>query len=83
MLALAAVMIGCGGKEERKAMHMEKGRAYYAQGNYDKARIELKNVLQIDPRSHDAYFMLGRIEEEQQIWQSAFNSYRRTVELNR
>src|SRR5437867_3825181 len=76
------MMAACGGKEERKAMHMEKGKAYYAQANYDKAKVELKNVLQIDPKSPDAYYMIGLIEEEQQNWQRAFGSYRKTVELN-
>ena len=32
-------------------MHMDKGKAYYEQANYDKARIEVRNVLQIDPKS--------------------------------
>ena len=62
-------------------MHMEKGQAYYAQGNYDKAKVELKNVLQIDPKTPDAYYVIGLIEEEQQNWQGAFASYRKAVEL--
>ena len=81
LLALAAVMIGCGGKEERMAVHMEKGKAYYAQRNYDKARVELKR-LQIDPKNPDAYYLIGLIDEEQQNWQNAFSAYRKTVELN-
>jgi len=62
-------------------MHMEKGQAYYAQGNYDKAKVELRNVLQIDPKSPEAYYMVGLIDEEQQDWRGAFSSYVKTVEL--
>ena len=62
-------------------MHLEKGQAYYAQGNYDKARVELRNVLQIDPKTPDAYYVIGLIEEEQQNWQGAFASFRKAVEL--
>src|SRR5437867_8536964 len=76
------MMAACGGKEERKAMHMEKGKAYYEQANYDKARVELRNVLQIDPKSAEAYYMIGLIDDEQQNWPSAFNSYLKAVELN-
>jgi len=79
---VAVVLASCGGKEERKAMHMEKGMAYYAQGDYDKARVELKNVLQIDPKTPEAYYMIGLIEEKQQKWQGAFSSYLKAVELN-
>jgi cytochrome c-type biogenesis protein CcmH/NrfG len=37
-----------------------------------KARVELRNVLQIEPKNADAYYLLGLIEDEQQNWQSAF-----------
>ena len=82
LVAFSVALVACGGKEERKAMHMEKGKAYYEQANYDKARVEVRNVLQIDPKNAEAYYLLGLIEEEQQNWQNAFNSYAKTVELN-
>ena len=47
----AYTLISCGGAEERKAVHMEKAKSSIASGNLDKARIELKNVLQIDPKT--------------------------------
>ena len=55
LLAVSIALPGCGGKEERQAKYMEKGKAYMAQADYDKARIEFKNVLQIDPNNDDAY----------------------------
>ncbi len=63
-------------------MHLEKGMAYYRQAEYDKARVELRNVLQIDPRSPQVYFVIGSIEEEQQNWQAAFGNYRKAAELD-
>jgi tetratricopeptide (TPR) repeat protein len=82
LLIIPVVLSGCGGKEERKAMHMEKGKTYYEQANYDKARVELKNALQIDPKTPEAYYMIGLIEEEQKNWRNAFGNYVKTVELN-
>jgi len=82
LLAISVAMFGCGGKEERLAAHLEKGKAYYEQANYDKARVELRNVLQIEPKSADAYYLLGLIEEQQQNWQAAFADYSKAVELN-
>jgi tetratricopeptide (TPR) repeat protein len=82
LVAVSISIIACGGKEERKAMHMEKGKAYYAQAEYDKAKVELRNVLQIDPKTPEAYYLIGVIEEGQQNWQRAFSSYRKTLELN-
>ena len=50
LLLAASLLTACGGKEERKAKYLEKGKAYLAEKNYDKAEIEFKNVLQIDPK---------------------------------
>jgi len=82
LVALSFSIAACGGREERMATHMARAKAYYEQANYDKARVEFRNVLQIDPKSAEASYFVGRIEEEQQNWQNAFNSYRRAVELD-
>jgi len=82
LVVVSFSIVACGGKEERKALHMEKAKSLYAQSNYDKARVEFKNVLQIDPKSAEANYFVGRIEEAQKNWQNAFNSYRRAVELD-
>lgn len=82
LLAAALAAGGCGGKQQRLASHMEKGRALLAQGDYDKARIEVKNVLQIDPKMADAYFLAGRIEEKQREWQKAYGNYLKATELD-
>src|SRR3989344_5731037 len=78
----ALIVAGCGGAESRKAKYLEKGKAYMEQQNYDKARIELKNVLQIDPKHAAAYYLIGRVEEERHNWPQAFGSYLKTVELD-
>lgn len=81
--ALAVVLVaGCGGKEERKAKYLERGKAYIAEENWDKARIEIKNVLQIDPKAADAYYLLGQVEEKRQDWAKAFGNYAKAVELD-
>ena len=46
---------------------MEKAKSLYAQANYDKAKVEFKNVLQIDPKSAEANYFVGRIEERRRI----------------
>jgi len=76
------VLTGCGGKEERKAKYMERGKSYLADMNYDKARIEFKNVLQIDPKDAEGYLYLGKIEEKQKNWAKAFSAYRKSSELD-
>ena len=80
-LLTALLLAGCGGAEERKAKYQERAIAYFEENNFDKARIEFKNVLQIDPKTAAPYYYLGRIAEEEQQWRKAFGSYSKAVEL--
>ncbi len=82
-LTLAAfILFACGGAEERKAVYLEKARLSIESGNLDKARIELKNVLQIDPKDADAYFQLGKVHEQLNEYQKAYGNYLKAEELN-
>lgn len=49
--------------------------------NYDKARIELRNVLQIDNKSAESYYLLGKIEEHNKNWVKAINYYQKAIEI--
>ncbi|HLD08674.1 MAG TPA: tetratricopeptide repeat protein, partial [Methylophilaceae bacterium] len=82
LLLVAVMLVSCGGKEARMAKYMEKGKDYMEQQNYDKARVEFKNVLQIDPKYAEAYYLLGKIEESKANWQKAFGDYFKAVELD-
>lgn len=76
------VVSGCGGAEQRKAKYLAKGKAFIEEQNYEKAKVELKNVLQIDPKQAEAYYLVGYIEEKKQNWPQAFGNYSKAVELN-
>ncbi len=82
VVSLITVLFACGGKEERKAAYLEKGKAYLAEKNYKKAKIEFKNVLQIDPKFAEAYFYMGQLEEENKELRKALGLYKKAIELN-
>jgi len=83
LIAAAALSLsGCGGKEERLQAHLAKGRSLFADFEYDKAGVEVRNVLQIDPRSGDAYQLAAQIWERQNDPRKAFASYAKAVELS-
>ena len=82
IFVLVISITSCGGKEERKEKYLEKGKAYLLEKNYDKARIELKNVLQIDPKFAEAYYILGTIDEEKKELRKAVGDYKKAIELD-
>lgn len=79
---LLVLLVGCGGAEERKASYMSKGKAFFEEGNFDKARIEFKNVLQIDPKFSLGYYYLGQIEEKNKDLGKAIANYNKAIELD-
>jgi tetratricopeptide (TPR) repeat protein len=80
-LALVTLALaGCGGAQARKARHLSQGESYLKQGNYEKARVEFQNSLQIAPMDPAARFetgvafeKLGKIREAAQLYQGAID----------
>jgi Tfp pilus assembly protein PilF len=79
-LSLAAVS-GCGGAQARKARHLEKGQAYLAAGNDDKARVEFQNARQIDPKDPEALYELGVIAERMGNPRQAAQFYQGAIDV--
>jgi uncharacterized protein (TIGR02996 family) len=84
VLVLSVVMLaslGCGGAQSRFTSHMAKGDDFFAEANYEKARIEFRNALQILPNDAQARFMfgrsmerLGKVREAAGMYQGAIDS---------
>lgn len=80
--AIAVALISCGGAEERKVKYLEKGKAYIEEQNFEKAKIEIKNVLQIDPKFAEAHFFMGQINEQEKEYRKAIGNYLKAIELD-
>jgi tetratricopeptide (TPR) repeat protein len=79
----ALVLGGCGGAGERKAEYLSRAQALMQEGNYEKARVEFKNVLQIDPKDAKAHFLLAQALEKLQNFQEAGGHYLAVIELDK
>ncbi len=82
VVGLVQLLTACGGAEDRKAEYFKRGMELYEEGNYVKAKLEFKNVLQIDPKDAEGYFMFAQIMEKEQNWRQAYAMFLRAVELN-
>lgn len=81
LLSLLALVVACGGTEERKAKYRTRAQAYIEEGNFPKALVALRNVLKIDPQDAEAYYLAAQVEEKDKNWRNAFGNYQRVVEL--
>lgn len=84
-VALAAgvsALVGCSSGEERQAQYYAKAKEFYEAGNVEKARVEVKNVLQINPENADARYLMALIEEREGNWQQVFPNLYKAIEIN-
>ena len=82
VVACAVMLAACSSPEEKKARFYEKGMAFLEQGDLVKARLELKNAIQIDPKYAEAYYGLGQVELEDKDPKKAFGLFSKAVELD-
>ena len=75
-LAIAVVSVttlpGCSSSEDRQAKYMERAQVAYDAGDYEKARVDLKNVLQINQGHAQARLLVAKLEEKAQNWPQMF-----------
>src|ERR1700728_1686436 len=82
LVGAVALLTACGSAQSRKASYIEHGQKYYVSGNYEKARLEFRNALQIDPKDAGVHFMLGQIAEKTGDARGAIGQYRAALNLD-
>jgi tetratricopeptide (TPR) repeat protein len=63
---------GCGSSADKEKHYLEKAQASFKAQNYDKTRVELKNVLQINPKNTDAIYLMAQLAEREKDWRKMF-----------
>lgn len=76
------VLTACGGAQARKIKHLEKGKSFLTAGNYDKARVEFQNALQIAPTDPEARFETGVVDEKLGKTREAGQFYQATIDVS-
>lgn len=69
---LASALSGCGSAEESSAKFIESGKELMQEGEYNKARLEFRNALQINPLEAEGYYQLALIDEKNQQWKGMY-----------
>ena len=76
-LALSA----CDGQESRKQKYLNEAEQSFQARDYDKARINYKNVLKIDPKDVDGLMGFAHTLEKLADWRGAVGRYRAVLEI--
>ena len=81
LLLAVMTLMACGGPEEKKAKYFARAHEYMEAANYPKARVALRNVLKIDPKEGEAYYLFAQVEEKEKNWRNAVQLYQEAVRL--
>jgi tetratricopeptide (TPR) repeat protein len=81
LIVLLLFAFGCSRKEEKISQHQQRARQYIENNELKKAVIELKNVVQLDPSNHEAYYELAETYLKLNQIPDAFQSLSRTVSI--
>lgn len=80
-LALA-LLVGCSSKEERQAEYFQRAQTLYAAGDFEKARVEVRNVLQIDGNHPEGRYLYALLLEREQNWRQVLANLQLAVDLD-
>ena len=81
LAVLAVVLSACGGARARYESHLQRGKQYLDQGNLDKAGVEFRNALQIQPKDADALFFNGLVADRRGDIRLAAGYYQGALEV--
>jgi predicted Zn-dependent protease len=80
-LCVLCLLLACSSPEEKAKKFYGKGLALYEAGDYQRARLELKNAIQIQPKNAEAYHALAMVELKDKEIKRAFGYFNKAVEL--
>jgi tetratricopeptide (TPR) repeat protein len=81
-LLMGSTLIGCGSSMETAGDYVENGKLLSQEGKFEKARLEFKNAIQIDPRTAEAFYQLALLDEKSQKWKSMYANLSTTEQLD-
>lgn len=80
LMMCVVLLVACSGADARKARYLEKAQELVAEQDFDKAQLELRNALQIDPHYVDAQLLLAEVAEKVGDPRRALQMYQSALE---
>ncbi len=75
-------LAACTSKAQRIESGLRKGAQYVAQSDWDRASVEARNVLQIDPKSAGAILIVAQVADGKGALRNAYAGYSKVLESN-
>lgn len=77
------LLTACGGAEARRDRYLQKAQTLADNQEWEKAKLELRNALQIDPTDNRARVLLGQVSEKLAEPRAAAQMYQSVLESDK
>ncbi len=82
IIGMLYIASGCSSSEEQYEKYYFRAKTLYENKKFDKARVAVKNAIQLNRQNAEAHYLLGLIEEQRDNWRSAFANFSRVVTID-
>lgn len=82
-LCMLLALAGCGSPAERSAKAVARYDAYYAQHDFQHARVEILSAINEQDDVPEYWIKLGRVELELKRYFNSYSAYSRSLELDK
>src|ERR1051326_9390814 len=72
----------CGFGPKTAVDYLNRGRAYYHKGQYDKAIADLSDAIRLDPQLSDPFYWRGKSYNEKGQFQNAIPDFTEAIQLD-
>lgn len=80
LLSTLLLLFSC--KSHNAEEYIKSGKSFYQQKNYEKAKLEFRNAIQIDKKQSEAFYHLALIDEKEKNWQGMFANLSQAIQTN-
>ena len=81
-LLISLFLSACTSRDERKVEYLNRAKNYFAEQNFEKARIDVRNALQIDENFAEARYLYAQLLEQEQNWAQMVGNLQLVLELD-
>jgi tetratricopeptide (TPR) repeat protein len=82
LLATCFVVAGCGSPQEKSADYLKQAQQHYEAGDLVRARLQLRNALQIAPRNAQALYLMALLNEREEDFPGVLGNLQMAVEAD-
>jgi len=82
LLLISILFLGCSSDQKKAENFLSEAETYFQEGNFDKALIQIKNTIKLDPKSIAAHTLMAKTHLKLKDVPNAYRTYLKLEQLD-